>query len=124
MELGVRRLESSMSGTVAASFSGRDLELELLDPDSEQLVRLFRHPGVGWEPPSEAHRNLRVDPPAGHKAAFAVLYTGNTLPTVAIEIECGILRAAPEDRSLNNVPALHDPSASDSLHFSGFMMFV
>lgn len=85
-----------MSGAVAASFSGRDLELELLDPDSERLVRLFRHPGGDWEPPSEAHRNLRVDPPAGHKAAFAVLYTGNTLPTVAIE--CGILRADPADR--------------------------
>jgi hypothetical protein len=78
------------------AFSGRDLELELLDPDSTSLVRLFRHPGGEWDPPPEAHRNLRVDPPAGHKSAFAVLYTGNTLPTVAIE--CGVLHADARDR--------------------------
>ncbi|TAH51067.1 MAG: hypothetical protein EYC67_02080 [Betaproteobacteria bacterium] len=85
-----------MSDTVATPFSGRDLELELLDPDGERLVRLFHHPGGDWEPPSVEYRNLRVDPPAGHKGRFAVLYTGNTLPTVAIE--CGILRADIGDR--------------------------
>ena len=74
----------------------KDLDLELLDPGSTPLVRLFRHPGGKWEPPPEVHRNLRVDPPAGHKGAFAVLYTGNTLATVAIE--CGVLRADVRDR--------------------------
>lgn len=80
----------------AGAFPGRDLELELLDPDSERLVRLFRHPGGEWEPPPEAFRNLRVDPPAGEKDAFAVLYTASTLATVAIE--CGVLRADARDR--------------------------
>lgn len=85
-----------MTAPAAASFSGRDLELELLDPDSERLVRLFRRPGGEWEPPPEAYRNLRVDPPLGHKDMFAVLYTGSTLATVAIE--CGVLRADLQDR--------------------------
>jgi len=84
-----------MTGGIAPAFRGRDLELELLDPDSERLVRLFRHPGGDWEPPPEAYRNLRVDPPAGHKAEFAVLYTANTMATVAIE--CGVLRADARD---------------------------
>lgn len=86
----------TVAAATSASFRGRDLDLELLDPNSERLVRLFRHPGADWEPPPQAVRNLRVDPPAGHKGAFAVLYTGNTLPTVAIE--CGVLRADARDR--------------------------
>ena len=85
-----------MTTAAVETFRGRDLELELLDPDSERLVRLFRRPGGEWEPPQEAFRNLRVDPPTGDKGAFAVLYTASTLATVAIE--CGVLRADPEDR--------------------------
>lgn len=85
-----------MTASAAGSFDGRDLELELLDPGSTPLTRLFRHRAGDWEPPPEAHRNLRVDPPAGHKGAFSVLYTGNTLATVAIE--CGVLRADAQDR--------------------------
>lgn len=73
------------------AFRGQDLSLEMLDPVSTPLVRLFRHAGGDWAEPPEIYRNLRVDPPAGHKASFAVLYTANTLPTVAIE--CGVLRA-------------------------------
>jgi hypothetical protein len=72
-------------------FRGTDLELELLDPDSTPLVRLFRHSGADWEPPPEEHRGMRVDPPSGHKAAFAVLYTGDNIQTVAIE--CKVLRS-------------------------------
>ena len=83
--------------TVAAvPFDARELDLELLDPGSTPLVRLFRHPGGDWDPPPEVHRKLRVDPPKGHKGDFAVLYTGNTLATVAIE--CGVLRADAQDR--------------------------
>lgn len=84
-----------MTGTMVASFSGRDLEVELLDPGSTALVRLFGHPGGDWDPPPEAKRDLRVDPPAGHKGAFAVLYTANTLVTVAIE--CRVLSADAND---------------------------
>jgi len=64
---------------------GRDLDLELLDPGSEPLVRLYRHAEGDWEPPPEQHRNLRVDPPRGRQGAYAVLYTANTLPAAAAE---------------------------------------
>lgn len=85
-----------MSRSVAASFRGQDLALDLLDPDSEPLIRLFSRAGGEWKPPKPEYRNLRVDPPGGHKRSFAVLYLGNTLPTVAIE--CGILHADHADR--------------------------
>ena len=81
--------------SLALSCSARELELELLDPGSETLVRLFRHPGGEWEEPPPAFRNLRVDPPAGHKDAFAVLYTGDNLAAVAAE--CLVLQAGDGD---------------------------
>jgi hypothetical protein len=84
------------SPSKAATVSSRDLALELLDPGSESLVRLFQYPGGDWEPPEPKHRNLRVDPPAGHKDDFAVLYTGASLPAVAME--CLILNAAPDNK--------------------------
>ena len=36
------------SGSRVATLTGHDLTLELLDPGSEVLVRLFRHPGGEW----------------------------------------------------------------------------
>jgi len=69
-----------MTAAATGSFDGRDLELELIDPGSAPLVRLFRHKGGDWDPPPEANRNLRVDPPIGHKGAFAVLYTATRWP--------------------------------------------
>ncbi|AKJ32026.1 RES domain-containing protein [Caldimonas brevitalea] len=83
------------------AFSGRELELELLEPGST-LVRLFRHPGGEWEPPPARSRLLRVDPPDGQQDAYAVLYTGETLLTVAIE--CGVLRADLRDRYSWHMP--------------------
>lgn len=85
-----------MTAPAAATVDALSLELELLDPNSLRLVRLFRHPGGHWEPPDEKYRNLRVDPPHGHKAAYAVLYTGSTLPAMAME--CRVLRADDRDR--------------------------
>lgn len=85
-----------MMSVGVAAFGGRELKLELLDPNSEQLVRLFRHPGGEWEPPPKEHRNLRVDPPVGHKADYAVLYTAGTLPAVAME--CRVLSVDNQDR--------------------------
>jgi len=79
----------------ASTADARLLELELLDPLGVHLVRLFRHPGGNWDPPDEKYRNLRVDPPDGHKAEYAVLYTGSTLPAVAME--CRVLRADDQD---------------------------
>lgn len=64
------------------------LEINLIDPQSA-WVRLFRHDGGEWSPPEEKYRNARVDPPDGHKNAFAVLYLAAALPTVAVE--CGIM---------------------------------
>lgn len=79
------------------TFRGRDLELELLDPGSTPLVRLFRHSGGEWDPPPPGvKRELRVDPPPGSQGAYDVLYTASMLPTVAIE--CRILSADPRDR--------------------------
>jgi len=75
---------------------GRDLDLELLDPGSEPLVRLYRHAEGDWEPPPELHRNLRVDPPRGSHGAYAVLYTANTLPAAAAE--CRVLNIDGMDR--------------------------
>ena len=73
----------------APAFLGRDLELELLDPRSVPLVRLFRHPNGEWDEPPAVNRTLRVDPPPGHESEFAVLYTANFLPCVAAE--CRVL---------------------------------
>jgi hypothetical protein len=84
--------------SLAQTCPGRELELELLDPGSLTLVRLFRHPGGEWEPPPPAFRNLRVDPPKGHKDDFAVLYTGDNLAAVATE--CLILRTGEGDRTV------------------------
>ncbi|MBL8485168.1 MAG: RES domain-containing protein [Rhodocyclaceae bacterium] len=80
----------------AATPHARDLNLELPDPDAVRLVWLFRHPLGHWEAPDEKYRDLRVDPPVGHKADFAVLYTASSLPAVAME--CRILRADQLDR--------------------------
>lgn len=80
----------------APTFEGRDLELELLDPNSTPLIRLFSHLGGEWEPPPEVHRNQRVDPPPGQSHRFAVLYTADALPGVAVE--CRILSADADDR--------------------------
>ena len=85
-----------MTSAGGARFRGRELELELFDPNSEQLVRLFRHPGGEWEAPPEKYRNQRVDPPHGHKADYAMLYTAGTLPAVAVE--CRVLRVDSQDR--------------------------
>ena len=73
----------------APAFLGRDLDLELLDPRSVPLVRLFRHPNGEWDEPPPANRTLRVDPPPGHESKFAVLYTADQLPCVAAE--CRVL---------------------------------
>lgn len=85
-----------MTAVAAASVDARSLELELIDPGSVRLVRLYRSPGGHWDPPDEKYRNLRVDPPTGHKAAYAVLYTGSALPVVAME--CRVLRTDDRDR--------------------------
>ena len=79
----------------AHSVSGFDLELELLDPNSVPLFRLFRHPNADWDETPVAYRNERADPPPGHKADFAVLYLGTTLKGVAME--CRILQADYQD---------------------------
>lgn len=85
-----------MSGAPAAppvpapTWRGEDLELDLVDAGSLRLVRLFRHAGTHWDPPAPQYRDLRVDPPAGHKSAFAVLYTADAIEAVATE--CRVLR--------------------------------
>jgi RES domain len=84
----------SLSGA-SLSWRARDLELELLDPGSLELARLFQHDHMDWEPPEERYRNLRVDPPPGHKAEFAVLYTASTLEVAAVE--CRILNVDAND---------------------------
>ena len=84
------------SAAAGAAWRARDLELELLDPDSFALARLFQHDGMDWDPPAEMYRNLRVDPPVGHKSAFAVLYTASTLPAAAVE--CRVLNADASDK--------------------------
>jgi hypothetical protein len=77
-------------------FEGAQLELELLDPSSVELVRLFRHPGGDWDPPPAAYRNQRVDPPVGKESDYAVLYTGDCIEAVAVE--CRILACDSRDR--------------------------
>jgi hypothetical protein len=84
------------------AWRARDLALELLDPDSLALARLFQHAGMDWDPPAEKYRNLRVDPPDGHKGAFAVLYTASTLPAAAAE--CRVLNVDAGDKYTWNEP--------------------
>jgi hypothetical protein len=66
-----------------------DLETEWIDPGKVTLVRLSRYPDGEWKPPPPRYRTLRVDPPAGHKNRYAVLYTATTL--VCIGLECHVL---------------------------------
>jgi hypothetical protein len=72
-------------------FYGRNLELELLDPNAIKFHRLFRHPNMDWDPPDVQYRNERVDPPPGHKHKFAVLYLASNVQCVAME--CRVLMA-------------------------------
>ncbi|MGF6571132.1 hypothetical protein ABH945_003253 [Paraburkholderia sp. GAS333] len=85
--------------SLANAFESWQLKLELVEPPIDRsaatLVRLFRHPGADWEPPPEAFRNLRVDPPDGCKGEFSVLYTGDNIAVVAAE--CRILRVDPDE---------------------------
>lgn len=80
------------------AFRGSRLALELIDPQSMDLVRLTQHTATGgdWDPPAQMYRNLRVDPPPGHKSTFSVLYTANTLACVAME--CRVLQVDASDR--------------------------
>jgi|APThiThiocy_cv2_1041547.scaffolds.fasta_scaffold00683_4 hypothetical protein len=71
------------------SFAATDLDAELVDPGILALQRLFRHHDGEWAPPDPKYRNLRVDPPDGHKTDYAVLYTGNSL--LATAMECHVL---------------------------------
>ena len=80
----------------AHTWRARDIELEALDALSVPLVRLFQHPGMDWNPPDPKYRDQRVDPPPGHEATFAVLYTATTLPCVAIE--CRLLNVDDKDQ--------------------------
>jgi len=82
--------------SLAATCPAQELELEMLDPGCMPLWRLFKYPGGDWEEPDEIYRNERVDPPAGQKGAYSVLYMGNTLHGVAIE--CRLLRANIQDK--------------------------
>jgi hypothetical protein len=76
-------------------FAAADLSVELVDPGTLALRRLFRHPKGEWEPPDPKYRNLRVDPPDGHKADYAILYTGDCL--LAAAMECHVLSVDPLD---------------------------
>jgi hypothetical protein len=80
----------------ARTVAGARLQLELLDPGSVDLFRLFKWPGADWDETLAIYRNERVDPPVGHKDDFAVLYLGTTLPGVAME--CRILRGDWQDK--------------------------
>lgn len=74
---------------VLPSYSAADLEVEMIDAGALSLARLVGHPNGEWEPPLPIYRNLRVDPPAGSKSKYAVLYTGVNLLTAAME--CHVL---------------------------------
>ena len=82
-----------------SAFKGSQLDLELLDAGSLQLVRLFRptrQADGDWQPPEPRYRDKRVDAPPSARNRFAVLYTANTLPCVAAE--CRLLSADAQDR--------------------------
>lgn len=87
---------TSGAGT-PAPWDARQLELELVDASALQLVRLVRHAGGEWDAPPAVHRNERVDPPAGHKDDYAVLYMARTLEAVAME--CRVLHRDVADRA-------------------------
>jgi hypothetical protein len=74
---------------VLPSYSAVDLDVEMIDAGGLQLARLVGHPNGEWKPPPAIYRNLRVDPPAGSKSKYAVLYTGSNLLTSAME--CHVL---------------------------------
>jgi hypothetical protein len=73
----------------SAAYPASGLELEMIDPGSVALVRLYQYDGTDWEEPALKYRNARVDPPDGNKGAFAVLYMADSLQAAAAE--CRIL---------------------------------
>lgn len=77
-------------------FFGKELALELLDPGSVGLVRLFRRPGAHWEPPPPEFRVQRCDPPPEHKGDYALLYMCDSVQASAAE--CRILNVDRRDR--------------------------
>lgn len=83
-------------------FEWRDLEIEVIDPKSTTLVRLFKHPHGEWKPTPKRLRNLRVDPPDGRKERFAVLYTSSSLETIGQE--CNVLAVDYANRWTLNEP--------------------
>ena len=77
-----------MSGAAtapSATYPANGLDLEMIDPNSVPLVRLYRHDDADWKEPEPKYRNARVDPPDGHKDAFAVLYMADNIQAAAAE---------------------------------------
>nr|WP_297531534.1 RES domain-containing protein [uncultured Roseateles sp.] len=68
------------------AFKGWQLDTELIDAGSIDLLRGFSRPGAEWEPPPSEFRNGRIDPPPGHKSEYAVLYTATEIQCVAAEM--------------------------------------
>lgn len=73
------------------AFDADDLEVVLRDPFDTPLFRLSRFKGGDWDPPDPMWRNARVDPPAGHKDRYAVLYVADSVEAAAVE--CAVLSA-------------------------------
>jgi hypothetical protein len=85
---------------VVPSFKASDLHVELRDPGLT-LVRLSARPEGHWKPPPARFRDLRVDPPAGHKSAYAVLYTANS--AFVIGQECKVVTDMADGRWMLNL---------------------
>ncbi|ANH67197.1 RES domain-containing protein [Mitsuaria sp. 7] len=68
------------------TFQGWQLDAELFDAGSIELMRGFVRPGGAWTPAPPEFRNGRVDPPPGHKSEYSVLYTATDIQCVAAEM--------------------------------------
>ncbi|WP_185826404.1 RES domain-containing protein [Xanthomonas sp. SI] len=104
------------------TFSADEIQIHLLDPNSRPLVRLFRYDGMDWDPPDVKFRKLRVDPPDGFKDQFAVLYTADTLPAVAME--CRVLQVNAQDDSFKWSKDLAEQYSVVRYEFSEPALFI
>lgn len=55
-------------------------------PEGSEFVRIFARPDGDWTTAPAKYRNQRVDPPAGVKDSYSVLYLGDSQHTCEFEV--------------------------------------
>lgn len=106
--------------TLPIAFTDQDIEVEVRER-AAPLVRLFRHAGASFSVPDEQYRNGRYDPPPGHKAEFAVLYTADSIACAAMEAR---LLVVDVDTAYSYGKSKAEPYKVARLQYQGPALFI